>query len=102
MMLNKGDGTVWCCGINKLDYYVKGYISLLEERNQCYEVGQYSEYVVNRIRYLEEQLGVKLKIFYRPAPVEGIGGVILCDEDGFILYELEALLADVLYACEED
>lgn len=87
MMLNEGAGTAWCCGSNKLDYYVKGYISLLEERNQCYEVAQYSEYVASRIRYLEEQLSVKLKVFYRPAPVEGIGGVILCDEDGLILYE---------------
>lgn len=87
MMLNEGTGNAWCCGINKEDYYAKGYISLLENRNQCYEVVQFSEYVAGRIRYLEEQLNVKLRIYYRPSPVEGIGGIILCDEDGFILYD---------------
>lgn len=88
-MLNQGNNKAWCCGINKEDYYAKGYISLLEERNRCYEVMQFGEYTDGRIRYLEEQLNLKLKVYYRPSPVEGIGGIVLCDEDGFIMYEGE-------------
>ncbi len=86
-MLNNGKGNTWCCGINKEDYYAKGYISLLEDRNECYEVLQFDDYIAGRIKYLEEQLKVKLRVYYRPSPVEGIGGIILCDEDGFILYD---------------
>lgn len=87
LMLNKGAGNDWCCGINKLDYYAKGYISLLEDRNQCYEIVQHREYVAGRIRYLQERLNIKLRVYYRPSPVEEIGGIVLCDEDCFILYD---------------
>lgn len=102
-MLNQGNSNAWCCGIGKEDYYAKGYISLLEGRNQCYEIIQCGEHADGRIRYLEELLNKKIRVFYRPSPVEGIGGIILCDEDGFILYdgkysyELEVSLLEGVY-----
>lgn len=87
-MLGEGTGNTWACGTNKEDYYANGYISLLENRNQCYEIANFKESVAGRVRYVEEQLGINsLKAYYRPSPVEGIGAVILCDEDGYILYD---------------
>lgn len=103
-MLGEGTGNTWACGINKEDYYAKGYITLLENRNQCYEITSFKENVAGRIRYLEDQMGIiSLKVYYRPSPVEGVGAVILCDEDGYILhdgtysYDIEKSLLEGIY-----
>ena len=42
-MLKDATGSVWCCGSSKEDYYARGYISLLEKRNRCFEVKELPE-----------------------------------------------------------
>lgn len=103
MVLNEGRGNKWCCGISREDYYAKGYISLLENRNECHEVQEFEHAIAGRICYLEEVLQKKIKVYYRPSPVEGIGGIVLCDEDDFILidgkidYQLQETLLTSIY-----
>lgn len=86
-MLKDATGNVWCCGNSKEDYYARGYISLLEKRNRCFEVTALPEEATGRLKYLEELTGERVKVYWRPSPAEGIGGIILCGRDGCILYD---------------
>ena len=86
-MLKDATGSVWCCGSSKEDYYARGYISLLEKRNRCFEVKELPEEAAGRLKYLEELTGDRIKVYWRPSPAEGIGGMILCGDDGDILYD---------------
>ncbi len=86
-MLKDATGSVWCCGSSKEDYYARGYISLLEKRNGCIEVTELPEETVGRLHYLEELIKGKVTVYWRPSQAEGIGGIVLCDDDGMILYD---------------
>ena len=74
-------------GSSKEDYYARGYISLLEKRNVYIEVTELPEESAGRLRYLEEMIGKRVKVYWRPSQAEGIGGIILSDDDGMILYD---------------
>ena len=86
-LLKDATGSIWCCGSSKEDYYAKGYISLLEKRNRCFEVTELPEEADGRQKFLEEMTGDRVKVYWRPSPAEGIGGIILCGGDGGILYD---------------
>lgn len=86
-MLKDATGSEWSCGKNKEDYYARGYISLLEKRDRCFEVKELSERAAGMLHFLEELTGDQVKAYWRPSPAEGIGGIILCGGDGCILYD---------------
>ncbi len=86
-MLKDATGSVWCCGNSKEDYYARGYISLLEKRNRCFAVKELPEKTAGMLHFLEELTEDRIKVFWRPSPAEGIGGIILCGGDGCILYD---------------
>ncbi len=86
-MLNREQTEQWCCGINRDDYYAKGYISLLEPSCKCFEVKKPDPEIAERMTYLENVLKKKLHLFFSSSAVTGIGQVLICDEGGYVLWE---------------
>jgi hypothetical protein len=86
-MLNRERMGQWCCGTSQDDYYARGYISLLEPTHSCFEIEKPDPEIAERLTYLEIVLRRKLHLYFSSSDVAGIGAVMICDEDGYVLWE---------------
>ncbi len=102
-VLNQNGHHNYRCGLSLEDYYIKGYISLLQGNKKAYPIVNIEEHVVRRIAYLQQYIKDEVKAYFVPFEVESVGKVILCDSQDHILqisdagYQINEMLLELIY-----